>query len=979
MKRKFFLHSIRFLIIGLVTIISSCYQQLYATHLRAGEIIVRRDNCSANIFTITIIVYTDTGSDVRFGEGILDFGDGSDTFTVPVINNGNAVTWPDVQNPASIDIDGLGNEVSAASFTIDHVYSSAAPFYVITYTEPNRNEGVVNIDNSVNTTFHLETQISLDASLGCNNSPVLLIPPIDRACAGVAFFHNPGAFDPDGDSLSFELVIPKKDAGTLVDGYEPLNDPSFYENFGQGNETRNGPPTFSIDPDIGEIEWNAPGRLGEYNIAFIVKEYRFRFGEWFQLGFVRRDMQIIVEGDCRNERPELRIPEDICVEAGTLIDERILGFDPDGDSVVIEAFSQIMEEGAVVVGDGVIQSSVPQAEVNFRWQTECEDIREQPYQVVFKITDQPADNGIKLVSFATWNITVVGPAPTWNDPDAVVQEGQSLRLSWEDYECRGVATNLQVWRRVDSNPYIPDECETGIRENAGYELISSLPDNQDTFLDENLASAAKYCYRLIAVFPDPPGGESIISEERCFEFVPAEEPIITHISVRSTSESNGEVSITWREPFELGGLIPPYTFRVYRSTGFNGTGDEALVSTDIVRDITETDSTNLTFVDTGLNTLNEVYHYRVAIVDPTGGSGGDEIFSAPASTVRLELTPQFGQIQLNWRAEVPWSNTIATAPGSQHLIYRGLEGDTDDELDFLAAVDVTEFGFEFIDSMNLSDDQIYCYRVLTKGTYGNPAIQGPSLDPLVNFSQMACAQPSDSIPPCAPELALTLPDCEVFTSTNTCSFNDFRNELSWTTDFDDDACQNDIRNYEVHYAPTTESEFTVVAEVTNERFDHENLPSFKGCYKILAIDRSGNPSEFSNTICVDNCPNYELPNVFTPNGDKCNEVFSAYSDTNFTGEDGQVTGECGVVEAFRCARFVLAVDFTVYNRWGKPVYTYQGDRGSENSILINWDGRGDNGSELSAGVYYYLAQVTFDTVDPGNAVRDIKGWVQIIR
>ncbi len=974
LKTKKNISGLKVLFALVMAVMTSFANEVYATHLRAGEIIARRVNCQARTFEITIIVYTDTGSEVRFGEGVLDFGDGSDPFVLPIIENGIAsrLLPNGTLDNQPIDIDGLGNEVSSASFTIEHTYASALPFYTIGYTEPNRNEGILNVDNSVNTTFHLETQISLDASLGCNNSPVLLIPPIDRACPGVAFFHNPGAFDPDGDSLAFEIVIPKKDAESNVDGYEPVNDPMFYENFGQGNEAQNGEPEFEIDPITGEVRWDAPGRQGEYNIAFIVQEFRFRFGAWRPLGFVRRDMQIIVE-DCDNDRPELEQLPDLCVEAGTQIDQLINGMDPNSDNIVIEMSSQVEEFGAVLLEDGDTLSSP--AQVRFLWDTECADIRDQPYQVVFKITDLP-DEGPKLVSFMTWNITVVGPPPVWlPNADSLFQEGQALRLNWESYECQN-AEEIQVWRRVDTNPYVPEECETGIRENAGYELIATLPDNISTYRDEDLDAAARYCYRLVAVFPDPPGGVSVVSEERCFSFVPAEEPVITHVSVETTSDTNGEITVAWHAPLDSGTLSPPFTYRIERAEGFTGNSNLTLVD-EIEVNILDTSVDSIGYRDTGLNTLDQVYNYRITLVDPNNST--DDLVSATASSVRLEPTPQFGQIQLNWEADVPWSNTIAVPPppGTEHLIYRGLEGQLDDELTFLARVDVNQFGFEFIDSVGLNDDQIYCYRVLTRGTYGNPEIQGPLLRPLVNFSQTVCAQPSDSIPPCAPTLVLDGRDCEQYLSTNTCSNSNFQNELTWTTEFSDE-CQNDVREYIIEYAPTTQSEFSVIGTARNERFLHENLISFKGCYRVRAVDRSGNSSEYSNVFCVDNCPYYELPNVFTPNSDGCNDQFRAYSDTNVNGEDGPI-GVCGVVDATKCARFVESVEFTVYNRWGNPVYTYTGRRGTENSILINWDGRGDNGNELAAGVYYYLAKVTFDVVDPNTAVQDIKGWVQILK
>lgn len=962
MNYNYFFSGLRSYVVFILLLLSAFFQQVKATHLRAGEIIVEPISCSTLTYRITIIVFTDTGSDVKFGEGWLDFGDGSPMVQLPQQENRNR--------------EDLGPEVATSSFSIEHTYASPGK-YKIGYVEPNRNEGVLNIDNSVNTTFYVETEIVIDPFIGCNNSPVLLIPPIDRACSGVAFFHNPGAYDPDGDSIAFELVVPKKEVGTVVDGYLPPNSETFYENYQQGNENLNSTPTFSLNSQTGELKWDAPGAVGEYNIAFIVTEYREIDGEWFRMGFVTRDMQIIVE-ECDNERPELEIPEDICVEAGEAINGRILGTDPDNDKVKIEAYSQVFDLGATFEPSPPdFQTSNP-AVANFSWDTECLDIRQQPYQVVFKITDDPPD-GPKLVSFATWNITVVGPEP---EVISVQQDGQGLNVEWAPYFCQN-ATEIQVWRRVDSNPYIPDECETGIRENSGYQLIDEVASDATSYKDNNLASAAKYCYRLVAVFEEPQGGQSIVSNEVCFEFVPAEEPIITNVSVEVTGETNGEIVVGWREPYEIDSATypRPYIYKVLRAEGFSGDANlQEVYSVEVATATTE----KLEFRDTGLNTLNTVYNYRIQLIAPNGPGDADPVESAVASSVRLEPTPQFGSIELTWSADVPWSNTIALPPDSRHLIYRGLEGDSDAELVLIDEVDVAQNGFVYVDSGQhnntpLEDDQIYCYKVLTKGTYGNPEISSP----LLNFSQMVCAQPSDSIPPCTPTVVIDKPTCEEFLASTSCNFNDFQNELVWSSDFEGE-CQDDVQVYQIYYAPSTTEEYELLAEVTEERFLHDNLTSFKGCYKLRAIDRSGNISDFSEPICIDNCPYYELPNVFTPgNNDNCNDLFQAFSDTKVLDESG--SGGCGLVDRSKCARFVLAVDFTVYNRWGKQVYSYQARAGAEpfqdnlRPELINWDGKDSNGNELSSGIYYYLAKVTFDVVDPQERVQKLKGWVKIIR
>ncbi|MEN8248873.1 MAG: gliding motility-associated C-terminal domain-containing protein, partial [Bacteroidota bacterium] len=334
-----------------------------ATHIRAGEITVERKNCQSLTFTFYITGYIDPGGTgcggmVPFGGGTLDFGDGS----TPV-----ELIESDPRVKLIINEDPLGECLAVTQYMIEHTYSSNGT-YIVTYNENNRNDGILNMDNSVNTPFYVESIVRIDPFLGCNNSPVMLIPPIDFGCAGVAFYHNPGAYDPDGDSLAFEFVIPRKAVGTPVDNYRSVNDSGF------GGTTESGtlPATLTIDPVTGDIIWDAPaqGYVGEYNLAFVVKEYRKRAGEYFLIGSVVRDMQIIIK-ECENNRPELNIPDDICVEAGTNIQELITATDADGDDVKIEVLSQVLhfqESPATFDPDPPVFQPQP-GQVLFQWQT----------------------------------------------------------------------------------------------------------------------------------------------------------------------------------------------------------------------------------------------------------------------------------------------------------------------------------------------------------------------------------------------------------------------------------------------------------------------------------------------------------------------------------------------------------------------------------------------------------------------------------
>jgi gliding motility-associated-like protein len=337
--------------------------------------------------------------------------------------------------------------------------------------------------------------------------------------------------------------------------------------------------------------------------------------------------------------------------------------------------------------------------------------------------------------------------------------------------------------------------------------------------------------------------------------------------------------------------------------------------------------------------------------------------SGVGSSVRLAPTPLVGGVALNWQAEVPWSNNTEGYP--YHYIYRNrVPGHDESALVLIDSVDVNMNGFRYTDDGSvtgegpLSDLLVYCYYVTTQGSYGNEKIVAP----LLNNSQVVCTQPNDTIPPCAP-MAVSIPnaeisDCEAFLSHKACDFDDFANTVIWSRDPSD--CDEDVGGYNIYFSYTgAEDSFEKIATVSDTFYVDGPLSSFAGCYKVSAMDRSGNESGLSEMVCNDNCPNYELPNVFTPNADGSNDVFRAFDNPRT-----------------KCPRFVESVKFIVYNRWGKEVYSYES--GGERSIFINWDGRTNEGELVAAGLYYYTADVKFVYLDPNRGHRQFKDWVQVL-
>jgi hypothetical protein len=175
--------------------------KLLATHNRAGEITYRQ--ISGLTFEFFITTYTKASSiDADRQDLEISWGDGTKD-TIPRIFE-----------------QFLPNDIKLNRYRGVHTYTAPSTF-IVSMSDPNRIENIINIASSINVLFYLEdTLIILNPNLlGINNSPQLLNPPIDYGNVGQVFVHNPNAYDPDGDSLSYVLIPPKQSTASNVPGY----------------------------------------------------------------------------------------------------------------------------------------------------------------------------------------------------------------------------------------------------------------------------------------------------------------------------------------------------------------------------------------------------------------------------------------------------------------------------------------------------------------------------------------------------------------------------------------------------------------------------------------------------------------------------------------------------------------------------------------------------------------------------------------
>ncbi|HEX2933879.1 MAG TPA: gliding motility-associated C-terminal domain-containing protein [Bacteroidales bacterium] len=845
-------------------------QCMYGTHNRAGEITYRQLSAYTFEFTITTFTYT------------LSLAD----------RNELEVQWGD--NTLSI-APRIATPDTLPGFYRRNVYKATHTFpgpgiYEVVMQDPNRNFGVLNIPNSVNVIFSVKTTMIINPQLGMNNTPVLLNYPIDKAALGKKFIHNPSAFDIDGDSISYTIGTCSREKGLPIENYTlPKASKSIY-----------------IDKATGDLVWDAPVDTGIFNIALNVEEWR----KGIKISNIVRDMQIEVY-NTKNRPPENAPLRDICVEAGKNIELFVVSTDPNKD-----ALKQTATGGPFAVNTSkatftTIESTPGYIASAFTWQTSCEHVRKQPYLVVIKSEDIP--NDVKLTDIDNFSIKVLAPAPKNLKATA---GNNAIKLAWSKSVCTN-ATGYAVYRSTVPETLAIDSCNGGIPETSNFKYIGSTKNIKDTvFLDDNagksLSLGVNYCYRVVATFAD--GAMSYPSGESCAILV-AGTPALTSASVIKIDPAQGEVLLSWIKPSHLD-TIPapgPYEYLIYRANSLDGT-NPVLIHTKQTSDLNDT-----TYTDTGINTIQYPYNYKVELYNNTPGNrfaiGDFEM----ASTMYPNLKGSDNQITVSFMKKVPWLNTTYT-------IYR--QNPVTFDFDSIGQT-TTE---EYVDK-GLGNGTQYRYRIKS---YGFRTMDGKVYNTL-NWSHINSGSAIDTTAPCPPELEVK----------SVCDSS--LNLLRWQNP--NHICADDVIRYNIFFKHALIDNFTPITTIENASdtiFRHRPEETLAGCYAVSAVDSFGNESPLTNVICVDICTGYALPNVFTPNNDNKNDFFKSYNPGNY----------------------VKQVDMKIFNRWGKLVY-------KTTDANINWDGKEMNNKKtVSAGVYYYVCDV-YEPRLTGVQVKTLTGFIHV--
>ena len=767
---------------------------LSATHNRAGEITYVQ--LSDLTYEITLTTFTYTLSLADRPELDVDWGDNS------------------ISTAKRISKVILPNYYQRNIYKIRHTFPGPGA-YKIVVQDPNRNYGVKNIPNSVNVVFSISTLLIVNPAMGYNNTPVLLNPPYDKAALGYVFIHNPAAYDPDGDSLSYKLTVCTREDGKPIENYTLPPATRFIR----------------VDSVSGDLIWNTPADTGIYNVAMEIQEWR----NGKKIGTVVRDMQI--EVFVTNNKPPVNSPlKDLCVEVGENINFIVSATDANNDRISLRATSGIFgikQCPADFIGIDSVKGS---SHSRFVWTPCHEAVRTQPYNIIFKADDDNAE--LKLSDIDNMTIKVLGPSPQLIN---AVPEGKFIRLSWSDYGTNAIA-GFAIYRRKGASTFSPDSCTAGIPSSTGFVRVGFASGSSTIyFLDNNngngLEFGEEYTYRIVAVYNN--GAESKASDEITSTLV-AGTPVITNVSVTNTDMVNGSIYLAWALPDldTLPTAVGPYEYQISRAQGIAGT-NYSLIKTLSGNDIKNIDTT---YTDTPLNTVSSGYLYKIVLWNRTPGYEyviGDTSY---ASSMFIALSPGDRKIRFTISRNVPWINT---------------------RYDFYRLNDLTS-SYDSVGSTNqltwadtgLENGEDYCYYVRSTGGYladGMPKN-------LINLSQKACSTPVDNEPPCIPDISVSSMCEEMY------------NKVTWS--FSDPGCLNDIAGYRIFYKGLYEAELDPIDSVKNKdifTYIHDSLSIIAGCYAVTAYDSLGNESDESIMVCVDSCKFYYIPNVFTPNNDTFND------------------------------------------------------------------------------------------------------------
>jgi gliding motility-associated-like protein len=191
-----------------------------------------------------------------------------------------------------------GTNVGIQRYTYSAVVtlnSTPCANWIFSFQHSARNNAITDIQMPGNQDLYVQAILNNVAVAG-NNSSDFTTEPVPYICSGFPFTFNHGAFDADGDSLTYSMVTPMNGPNSTV---------AYLPGFSAANPLTTTPVNSTVfNTQNGQLTFT-PNGTQQGIVAIIVREYR----NGVLIGSTMRDMQVLVTaGGCNNSSPAFATP-----------------------------------------------------------------------------------------------------------------------------------------------------------------------------------------------------------------------------------------------------------------------------------------------------------------------------------------------------------------------------------------------------------------------------------------------------------------------------------------------------------------------------------------------------------------------------------------------------------------------------------------------------------------------------------------------
>jgi len=363
----------------------------------------------------------------------------------------------------------------------------------------------------------------------------------------------------------------------------------------------------------------------------------------------------------------------------------------------------------------------------------------------------------------------------------VLGKNLSEQLNWINY--LGVPVkNYSIYKSVD-----------GGTQN----LVKNIG-TDSSYLDSNISCNHNITYQIQAILSN---GEISFSDSitvKSYDSIrPVTKPIVV-ATVIKTGVSDGKIQLNWNAATDNNLL----GYNVYRSV-------DGLYWSLIIGHWPGT-----SLIDSGLDTYDQSYYYKIQPVDSCGNLGPFTIYhetihlKASASTDSTSSATGRGYIQLSWNGYAGW-------PVKKYLLYRDgvlIDSFTNNQLAY-------------------KDSSIICHTIYQ---YLIKAIDSVN-DTIISASNTDSARAANHIPP-----------QKVYIKTVTVSKPNKAATITWAP-----SSSYDVKNYYIYRKSAIDGSMRLIDSTTSTSYsDSSETITEPDCYYIFARDNCGNQSDGSNQGCI---------------------------------------------------------------------------------------------------------------------------------